>query len=126
MPDSLLRREVCQADLVIGDLTPRSLMSAYVMFDLGARWGTGQHLIPVYAGGTTKEQVPRPLNLFTPRSLDESAQVECLFSDIAKFLGRDDAAKYISERSIEMQDDIQKIVSEANDLLRIDKKRKIS
>ena len=39
--DRKLREEVNAATVVVGLITPSSLASYYVMFELGARWGTG-------------------------------------------------------------------------------------
>jgi hypothetical protein len=45
-----LREEVHAAKVVIGLVTPSSLASSYVMFELGARWGAGLFLAPLLAG----------------------------------------------------------------------------
>ena len=47
---SLLRAEVNAAKVVIGLVTPNSLASSYVMFELGARWGASLFLAPLVAG----------------------------------------------------------------------------
>ena len=44
--DETLRIEVHQAALVIGLITPNSINSVYVLFELGARWGARQTHYP--------------------------------------------------------------------------------
>jgi hypothetical protein len=53
--DSQLRAEVNSTNVLIGLITPNSLASAYVMFELGARWGAGSFMIPLLAGVSTAE-----------------------------------------------------------------------
>jgi len=48
--EAKLREEVNEARVVIGLITPSSLSSAFVMFELGARWGANQFLAPLLAG----------------------------------------------------------------------------
>ncbi len=45
-----LREEVNAATVVVGLITPNSLKSPYVMFELGARWGANRFLAPLPAG----------------------------------------------------------------------------
>jgi hypothetical protein len=46
-----LREEVFGCDLFIALLSPTSMKSVYVMFELGARWGTKRHLAPIMIAG---------------------------------------------------------------------------
>ena len=57
-----LRYEVDEADVLIGLLTPESLRSMYVAFELGARWGARRPMFPVLACGATPEQLTGPLS----------------------------------------------------------------
>src|SRR5688572_19277140 len=47
--DQQLREEALAARAFIGIISPFSLTSAYVLFELGARWGAGQPLFPLLA-----------------------------------------------------------------------------
>lgn len=53
--DTQLRAEVNASKVLIGLITPNSLASPYVLFELGARWGAGQIMIPLLAGVTTHD-----------------------------------------------------------------------
>ena len=56
-----LRQDVRDADVLIGLLTPNSLSSIYVIFELGARWGMNKTNIYLYAKGMTPEKLGSPL-----------------------------------------------------------------
>lgn len=49
--DPALRDAVLDCKTLVGVITPASWASAYVLFELGARWGTGKPLIPLTACG---------------------------------------------------------------------------
>jgi hypothetical protein len=83
--DSSLREDVNAAAVVIGLITPNSLRSHYVTFELGARWGTGSYLAPVIAG-VTPSSVPAPLSQFNVLSAHNEAQLHQLLDDLSKHL----------------------------------------
>ena len=45
-----LREDVNRTKVVVALITPNSLLSLYVMFELGARWGAKLPLVPLLAG----------------------------------------------------------------------------
>jgi hypothetical protein len=81
-----LREEVNAAKVVIGLITPNSLASYYVMFELGARWGANLFLAPLLAGVKGSE-LSGPLSLLNALSGNSDAQLHQLLGDIAKHLG---------------------------------------
>ena len=81
-----LRREVHDATVLIGILTQRSAQSAYVLFELGARWGAGRHLLPLLASGADANLLRAPLSSFNALHCDEPAQIYQLVSDVASLL----------------------------------------
>ena len=81
--DEQLRQEIYDARTFIGLITPTSLQSTYVLFELGARWGARRHLAPVLASGADVNALRQPLASLNALSCDIAAQVYQLVSDIA-------------------------------------------
>jgi TIR domain len=85
--ESQLRQEVNAAKTLIALVTPNSLTSAFVMFELGARWGANLHLAPLLAGVPPSE-VKQPLSLLNSLSASNNAQLHQFVENISKRLGR--------------------------------------
>jgi|ERR1700682_4295549 len=81
-----LREEVNEARVVIGLITPSSLSSAFVMFELGARWGANQFLAPLLAGVKPAE-LRGPLSLLNALSSSSEAQLHQLLENVSVRLG---------------------------------------
>jgi hypothetical protein len=85
--EDTLRNEVNAARVVVGLITPSSLASHFVMFELGARWGATRFLAPLLAG-VKPHELKSPLNLLNALSAHSSSQLHQLVRDIAIKLGR--------------------------------------
>jgi hypothetical protein len=98
--DSQLRAEVNSTNVLIGLITPNSLASAYVMFELGARWGAGSFMIPLLAGVTPGE-IRGPLSGLNALCAGNDSQLHQLLADVAKVLGIaiQNPASYVSQLS---------------------------
>jgi hypothetical protein len=86
--DDVLKAEVLEAQAFIGLITPKSIASAYVLFELGARWGARRHMIPVLAG-IGPEALQGPLKGINSISANSIAQLHQLLSDLADALDLD-------------------------------------
>jgi hypothetical protein len=84
--DEVLRREVRVSKTFIGLITPSSMESAYVMFELGARWGAGLHLVPLLGAGAGARYLRGPLGALNALKCSDAAQVHQLVDDVAKLL----------------------------------------
>lgn len=84
--DETLRREVHDADLFLALITPNSLSSAYVVFELGARWGAGKVLIPLLATGATSEHLKGPLQGINALDCSIPEQIHQLIDDASRHL----------------------------------------
>lgn len=83
-----LRIEVHSASVLVGLITPNSLQSAYVLFELGARWGAKLHLWPVIAGGCDTGALRGPLQGFNAVTCYSQEDLQQLLEDLAKKLGK--------------------------------------
>jgi hypothetical protein len=78
-----LRTEVFGSDLFIALLSPASMKSVYVMFELGARWGSKRHFVPVMIGGTTPDDLKAPLSGIHALDGTSEPDLHQLLEDIA-------------------------------------------
>jgi hypothetical protein len=85
--DNQIREEVLSALVFIGLITEAGLASAYVLFELGARWGTKKQLIPLMAPGVSPTILEGPISSFNALSCDNAADLHQLLSEIASVLG---------------------------------------
>lgn len=81
--DQSLRQEITGAPLVIGLLSESALTSAYVLFELGARWGADRPIIPVLAPGFEPASLPGPLAGLNALRIDTAAELHQIIHDIA-------------------------------------------
>jgi hypothetical protein len=56
-----LRSKVREAGILISIITPASVTSSYVLFELGARWGCNRPFIPLLAAGLKPSDLREPL-----------------------------------------------------------------
>ncbi len=84
--DAQLQGEVNIAKVVIGLMTPHSLASPYVLFELGARWGARLPMVPLMAG-VKPEDLRGPLSGINALSASVEAQLHQLLEDVRKPLG---------------------------------------
>ncbi|MBL8089443.1 MAG: toll/interleukin-1 receptor domain-containing protein [Anaerolineales bacterium] len=84
--DNKLREEVLNAEILIGLISKESFESAYVLFELGARWGQGTKLIPLLSHETTPFDLQGPIKQYHALSCKEEAQLYQLINDIAQTL----------------------------------------
>lgn len=60
--DCSLRKEILESNSFIAILSPNSLHSTYVLFELGARWGAAKKMFPILVPGMTLEQIDGPIS----------------------------------------------------------------
>lgn len=85
--DQQLRKEVDEAESFIGIISPASIKSLYVIFELGARWGAGRSLIPLIAPGTNSNLLDGPLAGINALNFDNRSQIHQLIADLSSELG---------------------------------------
>ena len=85
--DDILRQEVHNSELLIGLITPSSINSVYVLFELGARWGAGKPMYPLLASGATWEHLEGPLSGINALNCSNASQVIQFAENAAEALG---------------------------------------
>lgn len=85
--DAQLRKEILDSPVFVGLITEDGLKSAYVLTELGARWGTEKQLIPLMAPGISPTILEAPISHFNALSCGSSADLHQLIQQIAEVLG---------------------------------------
>lgn len=119
--ETALRQEIQQARVFIGLLSEVSLGSAYVLFELGARWGSMQshgytmstsrnQLFPILAAGATGSMMRDPLKAYNALNCESAGDLHQLINDVGQELNRQpgNAAAY--------QDKIDSLISVSRQL----------
>jgi len=81
-----LRLEVQSAKVLVGIISRTSLKSAYVTFELGARWGSGKPMIPLLAPDVGVDSLSGPLQGINALSCQSSAQLHQFVEEMAGHL----------------------------------------
>jgi len=81
-----LRQEVHDAHVFIGLITPTSIASAYVMFELGARWGATRFLAPLLVSEQYIKLLQGPISGLNALRCDSREQMLQLVEDIGEEL----------------------------------------
>lgn len=94
-----IREEVQSADAVVGLLSADGMSSAYVLFELGARWGAKRWIAPILAHGFEFDMLRGPISQLNAKRCDTASSVVALLNDTAEKLGLEVAApeKYADE-----------------------------
>jgi hypothetical protein len=82
----ILRAEIAEAKVIIGILTPDSLESGWVMFELGAGWGTKKNVVPVIAG-VEYDDLPGPLKEINATDAADRGELEQMLEEISHASG---------------------------------------
>ncbi|HEX5718906.1 MAG TPA: L-histidine N(alpha)-methyltransferase [Thermoanaerobaculia bacterium] len=108
-PNKQLQREVLAADAVVAIISPASMASSYVLFELGARWGKGgETLFPVLAPGSSPEALKGFLPESSALACESQGQMLQLVGNLAATLGLQPNPAESFQRKIEI---IQKVRS---------------
>lgn len=81
-----LKREVCGTKAFIGLISFAATDSIYVLFELGARWGSDKHLLPLLAPGVSSDILKGPLSDLNALSCGNGSQLHQLVKELAEIL----------------------------------------
>lgn len=84
--NEVLRSEVFGCEAFIALLSPSSMASVYVMFELGARWGSGRCLVPVAISGFGTDDLKDPLSAIHIANGTSDADMYQLLEKVAETL----------------------------------------
>lgn len=96
-----LQQEVFESRLVLALLTPTSLKSAYVLFELGARWGAKKKIIPLLAAEASNNDLEGPMKGINAIQCDRAGIMQML-SEMGRFLGRPWDNPAVSDSKIQL------------------------
>lgn len=109
-----IRKEVNETEILIGLITPGSLQSSYVLFELGARWGINEYLIPVLANGADYKDLPSPIRDNNAVKLNKEGDLYDLIGLIGRQLGIN--TEKVSSYMDEIDSVIEHAVKKKNEL----------
>jgi hypothetical protein len=113
-----IKREVCDAKAFVGLISFAAKDSMYVLFELGARWGSDKHLLPLLAPGVSPDILKGPLSDLNALSCGNSSQLHQLVKDLAAILEIEPEPPQAYQRYIEgilaIPPSKEKILSAAN------------
>lgn len=81
-----LRQEIHDSKVFIGLITPNSMESVYVLFELGARWGAQKALIPLGANGADSRLLKGPLSALNALNCDSPGQRHQFIEELSAHL----------------------------------------
>ncbi len=99
--DEQLREEALDARAFIAILSPFSLASHYVLFELGARWGAKRPFVPLLAPGTGYQALRGPLRGLNALDCEGAGQLHQLVWDLGEVLGTRAESLAVYQRHIE-------------------------
>lgn len=85
--DRTLRAEIRDCEVFIGLISEASIESAYVLFELGARWGAERHLLPLLAPNADPSLLRGPLSGINALSCSSAADLHQMVQEIGEILG---------------------------------------
>jgi hypothetical protein len=81
-----LKREVCDSNAFIVLVSAAAMDSTYVQSEIGARWGSDKHLLPLLAPGVSPDILKGPLSDLNALSCGNRSQLHQLVKELAEKL----------------------------------------
>ena len=87
--DKQLRYELLNCKAFIALVSPNSIQSTYVLFEMGARWGAGFSIFPLLVPGAEPELLSGPLYDISALDMSSRPQLQQLVGDLSDYLDID-------------------------------------
>jgi hypothetical protein len=82
-----IKRNLNDAAIMIGLLSPRAIQRSWVYFEFGAAWVRDIPVIPVCHSGLPRDKLPVPLSIFQALDLTDKDHLQHLYTQIAGAVG---------------------------------------
>lgn len=119
-----IRKEVNESALLIGLLTPHSLTSTFVLFELGARWGLQKPLIPLLANESDFKDLPTPIQHTNAVKIEKEEDLFDLIEAISKKLeiSTEKISSYGDEIKLVLEQSVKKKINSEDSSQIVEKK----
>jgi hypothetical protein len=97
-----LKKELLEARTFVAVISPASLDSIFVLFELGARWGADKKLIPLVVPAVGKAELPQPLGSLNLLRCDSRDQLHQLVGELAKDLNVKEEGAEVYSKDIDV------------------------
>lgn len=87
--DESIKKELLEADVLIGLISQASIKSTYVLMELGARWGSQKPLIILLTPEIEASELRGPLSGLHSLRCDEEGQIHQMIKDIGSHISKD-------------------------------------
>ena len=84
--DRALRTEIRESEAFLGLVSEASIDSAYVLFELGARWGQGRPLLPLLAPNADASLLRGPLSRYNALDCSSRADIHQMLRELGSLL----------------------------------------
>lgn len=102
--DDTLRDELIASKVFLAVLSPTSIQSTYVLFELGARWGANKKILPLLLPNLDRKQITAPLSGFHIVLSDRSG-LQSLLREVGATLEKE------PESADSLEDQLQNLLS---------------
>ena len=96
-----LREETLAADAFVGLVSPESMKSIFVAFELGAGWGADKHILPILLPGTEASVLDGPMKNRNALRADSRSQLHQIIEELGQQLNITPASPAVYGRYIE-------------------------
>jgi hypothetical protein len=87
MPAERIRQELSSASVVVAIVTPFSLASNWVLFELGATWAQAKRMLPLLGGRLHSENAPGPMQFIHCAELEDTLSLDQFMETLREEIG---------------------------------------
>lgn len=99
--DKELRSELLRSSVFVALISPNSIKSTYVLFEMGARWGAKLKILPLLIPGAAPELLGGPLYDITALEMSSRPQLQQFVEDLSSALNTTPESPAVYDSKIE-------------------------